>query len=628
MAGLLDPAKAGTQYKETDSDPEIFNKIIPSVFNMNWGAWEESFGENIKPPQARWDNKAYGIPDGASENDIKRGRYGKPREEYPFFGAYFGISAKWDSTPLVGAYPKNKDYRSKTWQHSSPIFWGGQMIKPSELGRTYHPYWFEVKQGIDSERISIANIISADTKGKTPFAGPGSECTVDSIAATELPLHPPFSLAGFAGARLSPGWYNSGNTAPLVAKRFAYQSGVPGVGIGNSFADPMLPATSIFSSNNIYADEALSDFWDHAFMANDGLWDLWFASSLSARPSSLTGGGNKVGLEDVLKQAFTADSDRSAVSKLPNKRFLPKTNGLQAEQEIQELTGDDGYTRAAKYLTVQGAFNVNSTSSEAWKATLLGLKDRKILASPLGRNVTEVSPSRNETFFSRFGIALNTVSHVDDYGSVGILKGIQSDELNAWSDLRKIDESGMEDLARELVKEVKKRGPFLNMSEFINRRLAQGETGLKGALQAAIDNSGLNRDFTGLSGSDITPAVTYPNQQAGQGSAYTAAPGYLIQSDVLAVLGNILTVRDDTFTIRAYGRVSNPDGAILGQAWCEATVQRGIDYVDPSDSPETPVTRINVTSGALQDGGLSQINKTFGRQFHIVSFRWLSAEEV
>ena len=38
------------------------------------------------------------------------------------------------------------------------------------------------------------------------------------------------------------------------------------------------------------------------------------------------------------------------------------------------------------------------------------------------------------------------------------------------------------------------------------------------------------------------------------------SPGYLIQFDVLAVLGNILTTRDDTFTVRAYGELANREG--------------------------------------------------------------------
>lgn len=73
----------------------------------------------------------------------------------------------------------------------------------------------------------------------------------------------------------------------------------------------------------------------------------------------------------------------------------------------------------------------------------------------------------------------------------------------------------------------------------------------------------------------IAPKGGYPNQDAARGSVYTAAPGYLIQSDVLAVLGNILTTRDDTFTVRAYGELANREGVVLSRAWCEAVVQRG-----------------------------------------------------
>jgi hypothetical protein len=166
------------------------------------------------------------------------------------------------------------------------------------------------------------------------------------------------------------------------------------------------------------------------------------------------------------------------------------------------------------------------------------------------------------------------------------------------------------------------------MADFINRRLTSGDYGLKGALQAAIDDSGANSDFN-ISGSVISPSVKYPNQKAAEGSVYTAAPGYLIQSDVLAVLGNILTTRDDTFTIRAYGEVTTKSGqSILSRAWCEATVQRTIDYVEPIDSPETPVKEVNMTTGELTNSDLSEINKAFGRKFEIVSFRWLSPEEV
>ncbi|MGM1147456.1 hypothetical protein ACRSZ9_13090, partial [Akkermansia muciniphila] len=208
--------------------------------------------------------------------------------------------------PVIGAYPEGKDYRAKTWQHSSPLFWGGQMPTASELGRLYSPYQFEVKNAnSDFFPITISNILSNDGTRLSPFGGPGAE-QVNKIVAAELPFQQPSSLAGFAGCRLTPGWYRSDSKA-AVAKRFAYQSGVPGVGIGNAFADPMLPPDKVFSHNEIMGDASLGDFWDHGLMVNDALWDSWFASSLAARPSSIGGTGREE-LKTVLQQAFSTDA--------------------------------------------------------------------------------------------------------------------------------------------------------------------------------------------------------------------------------------------------------------------------------------------------------------------------------
>lgn len=175
------------------------------------------------------------------------------------------------------------------------------------------------------------------------------------------------------------------------------------------------------------------------------------------------------------------------------------------------------------------------------------------------------------------------------------------------------------------MKQVRKRGPFLNMSDFINRRLETGggELALKGALQAAIDATDINKDFQEVT---IKPQEgnMYKFPEAENGSMYTAAPGYLIQSDVLAALGNILTVRDDTFTVRAYGCVRSPRNAILAQAWCEAVVQRTMDYVDPANNPSDSEYKPDGSKGK----GLSDANKVMGRQFRIVSFKWLDLWDI
>ena len=623
-AGIMDASQIGKDTRLSGAstpDPVVFSKMSPTMLNLNWG-FEEQIMQATKIPVDGWIN----FKRDDDEDGTKRGKYAEPEPNgpFPYFIAYYGVSVKWGKPPVIGAYPEGKDYRAKTWQHSSPLFWGGQMPTASELGRLYSPYQFEVKNAnSDFFPITISNILSNDGTRLSPFGGPGAE-QVNKIVAAELPFQQPSSLAGFAGCRLTPGWYRSDSRA-AIAKRFAYQSGVPGVGIGNAFADPMLPADKVFSHNEIMGDAALGDFWDHGLMINDALWDSWFASSLAARPSSLGGTGREE-LKTVLQQAFSTDASSNRASGIANRRFLPDLQGKPSEAVVEELARtDEGYKHASKYLTVAGGFNVNSTSQRAWEATLLGLKKRKILYSRSGR------PSvlnNSQTSFSRFGVASSDKSHVDDYGSIGVTQGIPDGEAMAWSDLRTLSDTQIRSLARNMVKEVKKRGPFLNMSDFVNRRLQSGEMGVKGALQAAIDESSINSTFDELSDMVIAPKGGYPNQDAARGSVYTAAPGYLIQSDVLAVLGNILTTRDDTFTVRAYGELANREWVVLSRAWCEAVVQRGINYVDPVNSPETPARQVNMKSGALEDTELSAVNKAFGRKFNIVSFRWLSPEEV
>ena len=207
------------------------------------------------------------------------------------------------------------------------------------------------------------------------------------------------------------------------------------------------------------------------------------------------------------------------------------------------------------------------------------------------------------------------------------IRGGGGSGLSAWGDIRELDASQIRQLAEAMVEQVRERGPFLNMSDFINRRLdtKNKEHALKGALQAAIDNASLNDGFddetTNPQGGGL-----YKFPEAEEGSIYTAAPGYLIQSDILLSLGNILTVRDDTFTVRSYGCVRNENGGVLAQAWCEAVVQRTIEYVDsmnqPSDSDYEP-DGSNTTKTKL-----TATNQVLGRKFRVVSFKWLDAGDI
>jgi hypothetical protein len=111
----------------------------------------------------------------------------------------------------------------------------------------------------------------------------------------------------------------------------------------------------------------------------------------------------------------------------------------------------------------------------------------------------------------------------------------------------------------------------------------------------------------------LDPARGLRNEQ---GFRSTAIPGWLTQADVLQVIGSAISPRSDTFRIRAYGEALDPNGVAIARAYCEATVQRVAEYLDPSNNP------------SLRSTQLSTINRIYGRQFKIVSFRWLTAQEI
>jgi hypothetical protein len=195
-----------------------------------------------------------------------------------------------------------------------------------------------------------------------------------------------------------------------------------------------------------------------------------------------------------------------------------------------------------------------------------------------------------------------------------------------------------DELAKRIVDEVRLRGPFLSLGDFVNRKLTSGDEGIRGTLQAALDKmttdkanpessfskigaflDGNSSNFT-IPGWDLEHFMGTPVSEAGSSSnSRTAtAPKHLTQADLLSTLGPALSARSDTFVIRSYGEVVNPSTNVpTARAWCEAVVQRTPDYVDSRDDASTPPQNLSENT-----------NKTFGRRFEIVSFRWLSSNEL
>lgn len=398
---------------------------------------------------------------------------------------------------------------------------------------------------------------------------------------------------------------NSANIASTNSiARFAYP-------IGNSWAHPMIAPNSIMASpvNNM----SLAAY-DHSFLLNSLLFDKFYFSGIAPRQGRFMTSINS----ETLARTFVETPEDS---QLPDKRLIPYlADGADKEEVITALStahNNAGIPQArfsaAAYQLMKGSFNVNSTSKEVWKAMLASLRPesaRMLFSSENSPQPTLTdlkAVEAKEARFSRFLIPNN-----DAPGNSG-------DKQNVFQGPRDISEAELDALAEQIVEQVRLRGPFLSMAEFVNRQIGSSDLAQKGALQAAIDATSINSNGSMLAntGYELPSLSKYTNASAMAGRTDQGAAGFLSQADLLSVLGNAATVRSDTFTIRSYGDARDRSGNITARAWCEATVQRVPEYIDPQDKCQ--VAPDDLTSSA---------NQTFGRRFLIRSFRWLSPADL
>jgi hypothetical protein len=245
---------------------------------------------------------------------------------------------------------------------------------------------------------------------------------------------------------------------------------------------------------------------------------------------------------------------------------------------------DADFHGAASHLHADGAFNVNSLSVSAWTAILAGTR---LPSEPEAR-----------TFFRR-------IPGAPDEDSCGLL-----------------DEE-IQKLAHAMVAEIRQRGPFLGLSDFVNRRLAIDETGRCGALEAAINAAGLNRTAVEAYPLRDAPMTSrppeigkplVPNTLLKPASTAWGQRNYLTQADILQTMGNTFSSRSDTFVIRAYGQSSAKDQPHAARAWCEAVVQRMPNKI--------------ANSGPGAGSKAESLDIDFGRRFEVIRFRWLSPDEI
>jgi hypothetical protein len=348
---------------------------------------------------------------------------------------------------------------------------------------------------------------------------------------------------------------------------------------------------------------------------------------------------------------------------LDNPRFSIERSGASDESIIGAL---DDYRRSASVLLNQGAFNVNSTSLEAWKAFLGNAKQQAL------QGLASDAPGATDN--ARF---LRAVTRQDSTPATG-----NAENPRNWDGFANLSDTQIEKLAKAIIAENKERftvsvrgerdltnppgtrrfgghdkttTPYLGLAEFINRFLSpQTWANRCGALQAAIfradadEAAGLSDRLYGGIGSlrlnaaslntSETPWFRHPdNIEVGNGGrVHTAlgAPGNLLQSDLLQSLGSALATRSDTFTLRCFGESVLPSGE-TGVAWMEVVVQRTPEFVDRVDPAETGSSAakplgfgVPTSTDPTTNRNLSLINHILGRRFKVTSMRWLKTDEI
>lgn len=345
-------------------------------------------------------------------------------------------------------------------------------------------------------------------------------------------------------------------------------------------------------------------FFDVSYEVNHALWDPYFMTGLD---------GTESGWNNATWNPSVA---------MPNPRMVPNPfSGASGPKDVLL-----SHRLAAKELMIEAPFNVNTADANAWASLLKAFR---------GINI----PTRSSSSpLSETEQAFASLLVPEDGGE----SSVDSTSPANWAAFQKLSDAQIDLLAESLVREVKNRAPFVSLSDFINRRLVDGveeealetaksKTGRSGALQSALDDRtvGINNFVEDYPMPQDVGRTVYPIyadqggvEERAESSIYPPGKaafsgGFVSQGDILAKVGHVLTARGDTFVVRAYGDASE-GGKVIARAWCEAVVQRLPEYIDShSDQPEIAPKDLR-----------SEVNKTLGRRYRQLSFRWLKPEEI
>jgi hypothetical protein len=442
---------------------------------------------------------------------------------------------------------------------------------------------------------NVDNILPVDNLNRSPYLTANTEARgIKSGSYIELPSGPLQTIADFRKSNAL-----TSNYLPHFVQPVA-----------NSLVSPLMSTNKVKQT-----DAAISpnEMLDHSVLANHALYDRFYFSTFATRGSETP---------DAVFEKFM-----NRTTPLPSQAFQPYRPGgktvtdAKAELFAAGKPKNDAYKTAAEDQMIQGPFNVNSTSVQAWKAMLGSLNKSEIVTLWAKNAGLETKQAK--------GVAILGMSLLNGGSSAVVADAGKIDDAktNEWNGYHELSDKELQTLAEKIVEQVRARGPFLSMSEFVNRQIGPpSELTRRGALEAALETSGINKNTlknyeTDIAANDISDQTIYKynTPEIALGSPVAGAPGWISQGDLLRILEPGATVRGDTFVIRVCGEAWDPSGKVTARAYAEAVVQRVPEYVDPVDRPSL---------NAFTDTKAAKANKTFGRRINLVSFRWLSGNEI
>ncbi len=412
----------------------------------------------------------------------------------------------------------------------------------------------------------------------------------------------------------------------------------------------IIPDSSITANTTrTFPNDASNRFLDLSFTLNENLWDRYFLSSIPQNG------------------ALVADNTQP----LPNSRhrFVNSPSAGDARN----------FDTAAAHLENVGALNVNTTSAESWKALLTAFRNLAIVAEsgasnpdntvPVSRNLDPLEGPVN--FYRPDGSTTKS-----DYGAVSTNRNYS----RLFFGFRYLTDAQIQSLAKRIVDEVRLRGPFYSLADFVNRRLVspdlsgghwvtartdnqnhtngstthtinsdydpiKGMAGINGALQRAINVSGVNGGVNyplGNATLDRTYAVDLnlsganPNSEVRMQQYAEAA--YYLDSEHLAGVpageaGQLLSHSPGFVTQADLLAMIGPALTPRGDTFLIRTYGDTLDKngkVLARAYLEAVVQRVvePVTPAGTTGESKWQPSDNFGRKFKVVSLRWLNPEEV